>query len=1162
MIKTILKWLLIIILVVAALALTAFFLDWDYITVFAVAGGCATIIAALVGLYRGIITLRERRAQDLLSADIRVRVQKLDRLWKTAIGRIKQSRLKERGNPVYVLPWYLVLGDKQSGKTTALRNSRVAIPVLEGADAPKKEDQLGNWWLMDESILIDSPGRYISPANEADEAEWNRFKHLFKKYRRWKPVNGVVVVVSAERLIKDKDEDLKSHAAQLRGRLSELVNNFGIRFPVYIMVSKADMIAGMTRFFAHYPDPSVYQAMGGMADAKAISSIKDRVDGIMQNMVSKLGELRLALLAEPDTSDVTAPAFVFPEEVNALNHSLQVFAHTLLDETLYKEAPIFRGLYFSSGRQEGQPISSFLSGHYQTEIANSQRIGERSLFLKGFFGTVLKNDKEMVMPTAQSLYLRKLQQNFGVTTWVAACSVAAVMLTVSFVQNMGTLRDVVDQLPADIVLKNEMAIDLRTLDEFKNAIRFLHKTNNESWVANMGLGQSQSVEKQLSVVYATKFREATLVPFDKNFSQSSAMLSRSSTPDELASHIDFMTKRIKLQESVLSDEEELNYELLVAKEQPDYEFMLLPFVEVHNIQNLKPILKDNYLAYLLWVDNQRLIRNDIDDEKARLTSVISKHGIGLEWLVSWSNLQAAINSVNLRQYWGVSVLDDQDDVQVPKAYTPTGLAAIFAFLKEIEAAAQDSKTLQDKRNAFIADYRRDYFNHWRDYMLRFNEGNFGWVGKDRRIELAAKLASKESPYEQLLATLPANLQPALDLSDQESDIPAWVPLAFRYDKLNDPEYQKLVMGGNGLAGKIVKKGINVLGKAKKVIKGSANTEALANADAKAVPLVIAYHDTMKVIADQTQSPQAAFVLAKATYEETKRVVGEPAKEMNKNVWSQNRLKEIIGSGEADEEAFWALLNAQAKQVWGVLLDETENYLELAWQDEVLAQATGLSGWQRIEELQGPGGKIWEFQKNFAGAFVRKTRAKGYVSNELYEDKVEFSESFYTVLNRGRVSQNAISGNYRVTIAAMPTDVNPSATEQPHLTKLVVVCAEGNVELLNYNYPVRKRVNWSPQDCGDVLLEIHVGEIILEKRYSGFNAFVRFLKDFRSGRKVFKRRDFPSMGAKMAGYRIENLTVSYAFTGHGSVLKLALKDPSNVPDYITSKKGQKQYAGTN
>ena len=93
--------------------------------------------------------------------------RELQQRWKEAIDALKRSHLKKHGNPLYVLPWYLIIGESGSGKTTAIQSARLSSPFAEvqrisGISGTRNCD----WWFFEQAILIDTAGRYAIPVNE------------------------------------------------------------------------------------------------------------------------------------------------------------------------------------------------------------------------------------------------------------------------------------------------------------------------------------------------------------------------------------------------------------------------------------------------------------------------------------------------------------------------------------------------------------------------------------------------------------------------------------------------------------------------------------------------------------------------------------------------------------------------------------------------------------------------------------------------------------------------------------------------------------------------------------------------------------------------------------------------------------------------------------
>ncbi len=156
---------------------------------------------------------------------------------------------------IYQLPWYIIIGAPGAGKTTALVNSGLHFP-LEGSFGKTALRGIGgtrncDWWFTNEAVLLDTAGRYTTQESqrEQDASEWLKFINLLKKYRTRQPVNGAIITISVSDLLSLTAERRAQQARQLRQRLLELHEQLGIRFPVYVLVTKTDLLKGFTAYF-------------------------------------------------------------------------------------------------------------------------------------------------------------------------------------------------------------------------------------------------------------------------------------------------------------------------------------------------------------------------------------------------------------------------------------------------------------------------------------------------------------------------------------------------------------------------------------------------------------------------------------------------------------------------------------------------------------------------------------------------------------------------------------------------------------------------------------------------------------------------------------------------------------------------------------------------
>ncbi len=132
-------------------------------------------------------------------------IPELQDRWKEAISALRKSHLKKYGNPLYVLPWYMVIGESGSGKTTAIQGADLSSPFAEvsrvsGISGTRNCD----WWFFEQAVLIDTAGRYAIPVDEGrDKDEWQKFLSLLVRFRKKEPLNGLVVTVAADQLLQD-----------------------------------------------------------------------------------------------------------------------------------------------------------------------------------------------------------------------------------------------------------------------------------------------------------------------------------------------------------------------------------------------------------------------------------------------------------------------------------------------------------------------------------------------------------------------------------------------------------------------------------------------------------------------------------------------------------------------------------------------------------------------------------------------------------------------------------------------------------------------------------------------------------------------------------------------------------------------------------------------
>jgi len=329
------------------------------------------ITVAALALFYGIRIWRRRKAQKALETAI-VRSeernddsQALEARMGEAIATLKRTSGKR--NFLYDIPWYIIIGPPGAGKTTALVNSGLKFPLAGSGSAQPVAGVGGtrscDWWFTDEAVLIDTAGRYTTQESdrERDKASWLAFLGLLKRHRTRQPINGVILAISLADLIGFDDQQIEAHATEIRGRLRELHETLKIQFPVYLLFTKADLISGFMDYFGDFDEARRRKVWG--ATFQTVDRTRNMAgeapaefDGLAKRLAEEVAD-RLQEEADPVAR---IALFGFPAQFGALRNRITQFVDRLFDASRSHVNVSLRGLYFSSGTQEGTPFDQVL----------------------------------------------------------------------------------------------------------------------------------------------------------------------------------------------------------------------------------------------------------------------------------------------------------------------------------------------------------------------------------------------------------------------------------------------------------------------------------------------------------------------------------------------------------------------------------------------------------------------------------------------------------------------------------------------------------------------------------------------------------------------------------------------------------------------------------
>ena len=497
------------------------------------------VIVVLWFLSRLVRRLRSARVSDRLVAAVvkqaaaepappSAEAVQLRERFEEGVAVLKGSR--RSGHNLYDLPWYVIIGAPGSGKTTALLNSGLKFPLeqrvgkgaLRGVGGTRNCD----WWFTDEAVFLDTAGRYTTQDSDSvsDSAAWAEFLSLLVKYRKRRPVNGVILTISAQDLIIQADAGREAHVEAARRRLNELNEQLHIQLPVYVMVTKCDLVAGFTEYFEDLTQEGRAQVWGVTfpyeqtlkGDAAAA------FPGEFDQLMTRLNVRVFARIEEDRDARRRTKIFAFPQQMGALRDSLARFVAEVFGSTRLDRQILLRGVYFTSGTQEGTPFDRLLGAIGRRYGVTSDAVPPPTGRGKAYFVQRLLKDvliaESGLAGVNRRLEMQKAAAQLGAYAAMALLAVGGViLLSISYGRNRAYVLETHDEIkqleeaplagPADRV-----EALLPRLDAVRAIVTVADQHRSDPpWSMRWGLYQGNSIGNAARAAYVREL-DGTLLP--------------------------------------------------------------------------------------------------------------------------------------------------------------------------------------------------------------------------------------------------------------------------------------------------------------------------------------------------------------------------------------------------------------------------------------------------------------------------------------------------------------------------------------------------------------------------------------------------------------------------------------------------------------------------
>ena len=447
--------------------------------------------------------------------------------FEEAVAALKKSQ--SGGRSLYELPWYVIIGPPGSGKTTALINSGLKFPLEQrfGREALRGVGGTRNcdWWFTDEAVLLDTAGRYTTQDSDesADSAGWAEFLQLLTKYRKRRPLNGVMVTLSAADLMTNTAAEREANVAAVRRRLDELNRHLKVRLPVYLLVTKCDLISGFSEYFDDLSADGRAQVWGMTfsPERSAAGNAPEDFPGEFDALIERLNQRLFGRIEEEREPRRRTAAFAFPQQVTGLRAFIAAFVSEVFAATRFDGRLLLRGVYFTSGTQEGTPIDRLMAaigrGFSVAPEAVAAAGRGKAYFIERFLREVMFAEAGLA-GVNRGRELRNAALQLGAyAALLLICVLGLIALSVSYSRNKSYLAEVsksltvLDSVPAPNP-QQTLADIVPGLDALRSVVDSANRYRGHwVWTMRWGLFQGSSVGGEARAAYQRELN-ANLLP--------------------------------------------------------------------------------------------------------------------------------------------------------------------------------------------------------------------------------------------------------------------------------------------------------------------------------------------------------------------------------------------------------------------------------------------------------------------------------------------------------------------------------------------------------------------------------------------------------------------------------------------------------------------------
>lgn len=331
-----------------------------------------------------------------------------------------------KNHRLYKKPWFIVLGG--DGDNAELIN---ALSTEAFYKKPSKfDDSLVQWAFTPSAALLTIKETLWNHQDDLHQSLWFHFNSWILEQRSKRPINGIVLTIDVEQLIR-KDNASSPSISAIKAKLALLNKTFGNQVPVYLSISQLNKLEGFDAYRKWLSDNQLSSPFGvSLTFNQENQNFDQQFEALENTFNASLMQNITASNAEDNQL-----AYLFIREFIGLKKTLYELSNTLGATTPPSENLIIRGIYFTAEKATSSPIlpviKSTVSANYDLPNDSEKRdttddSNKHLYFTQKLLSAVLLPESGIADNNIEDVTQRR---NRLITAYVVTGSIIALLFT-------------------------------------------------------------------------------------------------------------------------------------------------------------------------------------------------------------------------------------------------------------------------------------------------------------------------------------------------------------------------------------------------------------------------------------------------------------------------------------------------------------------------------------------------------------------------------------------------------------------------------------------------------------------------------------------------------------------------------------------------------------